>query len=450
MSATDLVDVSHFRCPCGSYIPAATCEQAALELRSLQRTRSANGWSPILNMGIEHQHTGMSVWCSNNWPMPRECRNDAAARLIDGVWHQTSSSGEAGYPVRSVFGGKVEFIHNYKVASTSLAKTLACEYGPDLLTAGDGTEVTFLVSAFAVRDPISRFVSAVQEVLQRYINHICPSGPCTNVLGLLNWEAQYAAAEKNTHWWRVAATHYFNFTSNMLPELLEAFIADARCCHAGYAMDHFQTQSAFSTYSVRGVDVVIHLEDAERGLNELAALVGLKSRKCGSLGMSNDATKKPTNIPSSAEFLEVLRSHQNGTLIEALCEIYMQDFMCFDLALPLECGGHSAPPPPRAAPTESPPAVANESGTHFLLGLALGVLFWACIGYVYMEVRRHPDLLVPENRLQDVDDTQDQAPLSLDRPQGSCTDPVPSAESDSGPELFLSAKKHWIQLMDID
>jgi hypothetical protein len=83
--------------------------------------------------------------------------------MPDEIWHQTLPSGAPGHPVRSVFGNKIEFIHNYKAASSTVASFMACAYGRELEA-----------SVFVVRDPIDRFISAVGEMLRRYVRGATP------------------------------------------------------------------------------------------------------------------------------------------------------------------------------------------------------------------------------------------------------------------------------------
>ena len=219
------------RCPAGGYMKQDVAA-SGLDSYQFQRDRAAAGWMPTLwqRSGDNYERTGVATWCSAVTAKPPECRADPLATLGHGdrIFHHDLPSGRPGFPVRSVHGGRVEMLHNYKVAGTALKRYMTCEYGEE----GDSD---FAVSVLAVRDPIDRFVSAVGEVLQRFLNNVCPDGPCTDAL-------RRAGASRNTAWHRVADAAHFNLTADVLPALVSAFVDDISCCHSGYALDHLQPQ----------------------------------------------------------------------------------------------------------------------------------------------------------------------------------------------------------------
>lgn len=88
--------------------------------------------------------------------------------MPDEIWHESLPSGMPGHPVRTVFNNKIEFIHNYKAGSSAVAAFLSCAYGREV----DST--VFEASVFVVRDPIDRFISAVGEMLRRYVRGSTP------------------------------------------------------------------------------------------------------------------------------------------------------------------------------------------------------------------------------------------------------------------------------------
>ena len=69
------------------------------------------------------------------------------------------------------------FLRNHKVASTSFPEYLDCEYEAWTEAAQDipNNDRRIIV---AVRDPLSRFVSATGEVLQRIVNHFVNDLKC--------------------------------------------------------------------------------------------------------------------------------------------------------------------------------------------------------------------------------------------------------------------------------
>ena len=124
----------------------------------------ARGWTPTPWQGKSdnYKDTGVATWCSSVTAKPPECRHDPLATLGRGdrVFNRRmQSSGKPGFPVRSVHGGRVELLHNYKVAGTALKRYMTCEYGTE-------ADTDHVLSVLPVRDPIDRFVSAVGEVLR--------------------------------------------------------------------------------------------------------------------------------------------------------------------------------------------------------------------------------------------------------------------------------------------
>merc|ERR1719267_181947 len=68
-----------------------------------------------------------------------------------------------------------EFHYIWKVASTSYPSYLWCEFYPlTRASSSDAVPDGYKVVA-SVRHPLHRFVSGVAEILQRSVNHYCPS-----------------------------------------------------------------------------------------------------------------------------------------------------------------------------------------------------------------------------------------------------------------------------------
>ena len=370
--------------------------------RRQQREAISAGWQPHgnrdPNYGHTYERTGTSTWCSFNSARPAKCQHDSKpAMMPDEIWHQSLPSGMPGHPVRSVFNNKIEFIHNYKAASSAVAAFLSCAYGREVDSS------VFEASVFVVRDPIDRFISAVGEMLRRYVrsstlcpcsnqqlpsraplpsaqvNDHCPPGPNGPVLcshstmrpaftDMFSDEMDFKGRRKetleeamgSTRWWPLARSK--GVGADVLAELLTAFVDDIQCCHSAYSMDHFSAQSVFAaTYATRGIDVVIKVSNLESGLQQLTQRVQSTAPpgQCElSSQMNSAATNKGSvaagdNLPSSSD----LRAALTGDHIRELCKIYAQDYTCFDLPLPTECPprvvSRMAPLPP--APPNPPP-----------------------------------------------------------------------------------------------
>ena len=116
---------STIRCPKGSYMSEREHSALSTQLHGWRADRLAEGWSPsawAAPNAREFETTGVSTYCSANSVHPATCRTDVWASNGDSIPTKRLPSGVIGYPLRSVHGGAVEFIHNYKVAGSSLMR----------------------------------------------------------------------------------------------------------------------------------------------------------------------------------------------------------------------------------------------------------------------------------------------------------------------------------------
>lgn len=301
--------------------------------------------------------------------------------MPDQIFYETMPSGGVGLPLRSIFGNRIEFIHNFKAASSTVSAFLSCAYGREM------DSDTFDLSVFVVRDPIDRFISGVGELLRRYVNDHCPEDvtgavKCSHDMMmspaftdlhadrsdfLRVREETLDEAMTSTLWWPLAKTEGVGL--HVLTELLTAFIGDIQCCHSSYAMDHFNPQGLFATYASRGIDMVISTADLEAGLEQVLARVPsvappgqCKLSREKNSARTNKASAAGDNLPSTAE----LRAALTDDHIRQLCEIYAQDYSCFAewLPLPPECPPRAEsqlPPLPPAPPHRPPPDSATQT-----------------------------------------------------------------------------------------
>jgi len=344
-------------CPPGSYLNRTTRRLRNAELRAWHRLKvEADGWAPLPWVQPHAKadvRSRFSTYCSADFPKPPQCRSDPWATRDDYIPHQIFPSGRAGAPVRYVWH-RVEFVHNYKVAGSSLMRYLACEYGEER------SDANGRVSVVAVRDPIDRFVSAVTEVLHRVLNGVCPGGPCPPI--------ETAGMLRSTAWYPIARQL---LAPGALPALMAAFASDLACCHAFYASDHLQPQVAFAANHLeRGLDVVLRVGALGKGLGALARRAGdhatddadgastgrqrpsSSSGKRCELPQANDASSKPLNVPSASALRRALFT--NATAVRQLCDVLAHDYVCFGFALPAVCR------PSAVGAANQPVAVASE------------------------------------------------------------------------------------------
>ena len=282
---------------------------------------------------------------------------------------------QAKIPPRTVYGHwggkKIEFVHNYKAATSSVAGYLKCQLGTAKETDAFG------LSLMNTRDPIDRFVSGVGEMLQRYVNDRCPGD---RACGFKNNSTPLLKAQNNT-WpaWAeftrqreqrlddsaealnppmdalaesnetaealnspMDALAESNETAEALHPLLDAFVDDRVCCHSANAIDHLLSQSLFAMYAQNGLNMTIPVAE----LTDLKLLVSawvtygrvrdFSTSKHAVIYQHCDMERhnvgelKEQNVPSSEE----MRAALSPRMVRELCRSYYQDFLCFGLALP--------------------------------------------------------------------------------------------------------------------
>lgn len=324
---------SFITCPAGSYLSSRERLRREAQLKHHRERYISGGWQSVESLGHNWQATGTSVWCSSISPKPSVCTAESGSTRPDVVYHQNMADGSPGFPLRSKFGA-IEFVHNYMADSIAMADALACEYSH---YAGDH------VSVMTVLDPLDRFAAAVQEVLRRYLYDICPINKTCQLSG-----TEFARAHDQTRFWPLLSEVKLPLNSSLLSDVMEAFVGDALCCHDGFALDHFATQSTFSTYAESGLDLVVAAGHLEPGLDKLAQRAQRK-RTCGPAPV---ITRPITPVPSIASLREALRPSD----VQSLCEIYRQDYICFNISLPKECPELPDLLYPPAPPTP-PPAI---------------------------------------------------------------------------------------------
>lgn len=355
---------SYFRCPPGSYLNS-TDESRAVKnarLRDVVMKLFAKGWvvNPDENYKAEYMTRGYATFESPIWPGPEECLT-----LPDELWSNENNAHYYHYQPDHAPSGMLkqrytdypfEFHENYKVASTSFSAYLPDEYGVhEHVNENEFVPDGWLVAS-AVRHPISRFVSAVEELMQRSINHYCPEGYC-NSLGWTNSSFNNQTLWKLSHqttWYpkmcnvtdmkydstlkRWVTDPACSFDKADLPEIITAFVEDDKCKYYYYASQHFSSQSAFVTQNngnAHDIDTIIQLEDLTNGLIQLGEKVGHVANTSFPWLNSND--EKPLGIPTEDMIHAVL--DKIPTLTQDLCWVYAQDFICYEYDLPDACVG---------------------------------------------------------------------------------------------------------------
>jgi len=346
----------YFTCPPGSYLGRSEEEMKEVNNRLRRvykylRTDLRYEENKRENIsGVSYLDRGYATYESMVWPKPGYCQQLANDSWIHDKWtawynhteivtskvhHNYKADNVPSFIDKLVFpSNEFEFHLIWKVASTSFPSYLKCEYDYNVHSASvkeavpDGYQVVA-----AVRNPLGRFVSAMDEVLQRAVNGYCPSGYCT---AADSYKGNYTLdLYKHQTTWYDLVEH--GVDEDDLTTLMHAFIHDVECNYNFYAATHLVTQSAF-IYQGSGcqdeLDVVLRLEELDEGLNKMADSFNASGTDC-EMEDSNSADSKPGGVPSESALMKILEN--DDEMMKKLCVIYAQDFLCFGYELPAAC-----------------------------------------------------------------------------------------------------------------
>jgi len=130
------------------------------------------------------------------------------------------------------------------------------------------------------------------------------------------------------------------------------FVADVECSTQFANAAHLYSQSLFlgsNTSVPQPIDLLLRLESLERDLQALKRAVGYPPHQQDACPLKTErsASQKPRAVPT-ASVLNVLLVEEPA-LLQSLCNVYMQDFVCLGYPLPTGCDllpSHAARPPP--------------------------------------------------------------------------------------------------------
>mmetsp|Transcript_137734 Transcript_137734/g.242856 ORF Transcript_137734/g.242856 Transcript_137734/m.242856 type:complete len:415 (+) Transcript_137734:129-1373(+) len=331
-------DAKYLTCPPGRYLTYQSREKARERLFNAVCFAKSLGQGGNVRETDSYKTRGYATFESSIWPKPKTCQQLPHEYWINGP-HPYRPDDPPPHMTKLV-NMKVgaEFHRNLKVASTSFQSYLKCALGEDwesLPVSSETPERTKVVTA--VRDPIDRWISAVGELLERTINHICPSyRPCSVEKDSFDMSTTLPDLRHKTTWYKVIEA---GFQNAKLDELVAAFVHDTQCNFHYYSAEHFSTQTLMTQNNgtAQDQDLLIKLEDSEDGLKRFHEIFG-GNAEC-KLEHLNAAAKKTGEhkIPDRNDILHKLQG--NDELMRALCAVYAQDFICFSYDLPRACKG---------------------------------------------------------------------------------------------------------------
>mmetsp|Transcript_11697 Transcript_11697/g.32140 ORF Transcript_11697/g.32140 Transcript_11697/m.32140 type:complete len:437 (+) Transcript_11697:51-1361(+) len=381
----DEVDVGRFRCAAGPYADASTQRKRSAELQAHVGRAMAAGLLPTLLDATPRAVQNLSLFYTREsvaWPKPPRCRR-RQAEVCEINPHFCLALPSGNSPRSSLVASKYHFEMRqvWKVASSSLASFFFCNMWPDLelLKVGPGTapprKADDTIVAFPSREPITRFIGAVVEVLARLLAHVSPGGQQMPDSMYVEPDGPMSAGllARTTSWFeplrrlnatihvhdgqRLAASIAPEARLQALEDLVSGFISDLECSIIYSASEHLSSQASFVTSGFEALshlDFHVRLSHIEEDLIRLSQKIGYvavnASRmvephvdagmahvgwKCA-LGHENEASAKgKIMFVDQDDIAAVLR--RSPQLVQRLCTVYMQDFVCLGYDLPPEC-----------------------------------------------------------------------------------------------------------------
>lgn len=345
-------EVRFNRCPPGGYMSEEERRQREARLRIATCKAKERGWQPwvaVHNNTMNYKERGFATFESALYPKHPDCRKVPGQKYLEEHVNFAKYRADVQPPnmPKDVCPEKMlEFHRTWKVASSTLPQYVRCqidcewEEADAFAAVPDGSTVVT-----AVRNPLSRWLSGVGEILQRIINGYCPNGPCTKEDGWIPGIAGQGTRDSvwhSTTWYKKVAPVVGGYTPDKLTQLVRDFVYDTKCNLDYYAAAHVSSQASYVVQNAgvsAELDLVLKLEEIDADLSSFFENVrGANSTgdNC-TLVPSNVQACKPQagSIPTSEDILEELQLMPE--LVEELCLIYAQDFVCFDYELPDAC-----------------------------------------------------------------------------------------------------------------
>ena len=195
------------------------------------------------------------------------------------------------------------------------------------------------------REPLKRFLSAFQEVYARVrVRSSSSSSSTPGGEGTRCWHrrvpwllvAMTRAAEPHPE---VCAEADTALDAPSLRAVFRQFIADVECGTRFANGEHLYSQALFlggNTSTPQPIDLLLRLESLETDLQTLKRAVGYAEPvDACPLRTERVASEKPRAVPASYALRSLLRDEPE--LLQSVCNVYMQDYICLGYPLPEGC-----------------------------------------------------------------------------------------------------------------
>ena len=363
-TAQTWVDHKEFRCPSGRYLEHLALPDRTPKLQRHVRQAIARSLVPSqLDAPVRGAHNVSLFYTHESamWPKPARCqaRRQHVCRHSP---HFCLLLAQGNSPRTSLVSERhgIEFRQVWKVASSSLASFFYCNMWGDLRSEKllptqppqprSGAAASRRV-VFPAREPISRFIAASIEVLERLLNHVSPSGQRMPDEMYVEPSGPLSSTTlKHSTSWYMPLQRLLNASTaeeraRHTYALVAGFIDDIECGIVYSAAEHLATQMSFLTmgYTERAsLDFQIRLQNVSTDLEALGETISYPRHRNTSvwkcpLGRENDAAGKARLVVGKSDFKATLTA--NPALMQRVCSVYIQDFLCLGFPLPAECEG---------------------------------------------------------------------------------------------------------------
>ena len=328
------------RCPPGAYLPESAAAAATAKLHAHWDALLRLGYRPRATYGHSARRSvrrGFVTYESPLWPRPAHCFESADAvgpRLVrDEPPGTCEPDGQTCDKYRVSRAYRFVWHHVWKVATTTLSPYLSCNF--DALPVGGllrslPAPLPGYLQVGTAREPLKRFVSAVQEVYLRV--RIRPNGT-----RCLHRKVPWIRTAMNGVDGACAAADE-PMSDGALAAVFRQMVADVECGRAFPNVQHMYSQSLFlgaNTSVPQPVDLLLRLESLSDDVQTLKRAVGYNGDERCPLKQERAAAEKPRGAPAPNALRAVLAAAPE--LMQSICNVFIQDFLCLGYPLPDGC-----------------------------------------------------------------------------------------------------------------
>jgi hypothetical protein len=359
-SSSKNINIPQCGCPRGLYL---TADERAQKEAILRTWCSWLGRQPGFGIGSFKSARGQRIhpqrartWLyyeDPRWPKPKQCYAKGVSRVGEqGTNCACCYSSDSVY--MTSIRGQVDIYHPSKTGSTTIIQTIKqqmnhsvkarvywcerAEVPPKVKSSPPPPRNNKkIVTILSTRSPVERLISGVGELFTRG----CPNRLWTN--GSNSWN-EVSQICKDNHGLLIRSSK---------EKLMECLIREHEC-HPGYCdSEHLFSHGFFVSRGGGGgginnknnykdgpeIDALFRMENLTASLSTLPELLDhYTPSSVGPLNISTARSSRQKN-PMIQEWQTVL-SHlltNNTEILQIVCRMYMQDFVCLDLSMPEEC-----------------------------------------------------------------------------------------------------------------